>query len=115
MCRRGITPSSNSLFAQKFESHITHVFVYSLHEIAFEKFSLQSKVYRIGSYFANSASCENGISFNFLEIPTHLRFSLNYFWMHVVNNDGSFRQILAELTVLTPASYPTGKTPSYYY
>ena len=53
MCKRCITPSYDSLFAQKLESHITHVFVYSLQlqEIAFKKFSLQSRFIRLGSYF----------------------------------------------------------------
>ena len=39
MYKRGITPSYDSLFAQKLESYITHVFVYSLRlqEIAFKK------------------------------------------------------------------------------
>ena len=53
MCKRCITPSYDSLFAQKLESHITHVFVYSLQlqEIAFKKFSLQSRFIELGSYF----------------------------------------------------------------
>ena len=51
MCKRCITPSYNSLFAKKLESHITHVFVNSLHEIAIEEFSLQSKVYQIRVIF----------------------------------------------------------------
>ena len=89
MCKRCITPSYDSLFAQK-----------GTHLLAFEKFSLQSKVYQIGVIFSNSASCENGTSFNFLKIPTHLHFSLNYVCMHVVNGDGSFRQIHSKLTVL---------------
>ena len=70
MCKRCKTPSYDSLFAQKMESHITHVFVYSLQqqEIAFKKFSLQSQCLSDwGHIFANSASCENGASFNFFQ------------------------------------------------
>ena len=46
MCKGYLTPSYDSLFTQKLYSHITHIFVYSLHAIAFKKFSLQSKVYQ---------------------------------------------------------------------
>ena len=66
----------------------------------------------MGVIVANSASCESGTSSNFLKIPTHLHFSLNYVCMHVVNGDESFRQIHSKLTVLTSASSTAGKTPS---
>ena len=45
MRKRCITPSYDSLIAQKLESHVTHVFVYGLLEKAFKKISLQSEVY----------------------------------------------------------------------
>ena len=107
MSKRCITPSYDSLFAHKLEFHITDVFVHSLHK----KFSFQSK----GSYFANSASFDNGIYFNFLKIPTYRHFSLYYVYMHVVNGDGSFRQIHFKFTVPILASTPAGKTTSCYY
>ena len=54
-------------------------------------FSLQSKVYQIGVIFCQlSILREWHFSFNFLEIPTHLHFSLNYVCMHVANSDGFF-------------------------
>ena len=63
-------------------------------------FSLQSKAYQIGVIFCQlSILREWHFSFNFLEIPTHLHFSLNYVCMHVVNGDGSFCQIHSKLTV----------------
>ena len=52
MCKRCTTPSYDSLLAQKMESNREHVFLYSLHEIALKKFSLQSKIYQIGVIFS---------------------------------------------------------------
>ena len=45
MCKRCITPSYDSSFAQK----ETHIFVYSLYKIAVEKF--QSNVYQLRVIF----------------------------------------------------------------
>ena len=51
MCKRCITPSYVLLFAQRWNPLETHVFVFSLYNIAFKKLSLQSKVYQIGVIF----------------------------------------------------------------
>ena len=69
MCKRCITPSYVLLFAQRWNPLETHVFVFSLYNIAFKKLSLQGsnqRFIRLVSYFAYSASGENGTSFNFL-------------------------------------------------
>ena len=117
LCKRCITPSYDSLVAQKLESHITHVFFYSLQlqKIALRNLASNQSLSDWGHIFAHSASCENGTSFNVFKIPTHVHFSLNHICMHVVNGDGSFRQIHSKSTVLDPASTPAGTTPSCYY
>ena len=114
MCKRCITFSYDSLFAQKLESRITHVFHYSLQlqEIAFRKFSLQLMFF---TFLPTQHPVRMALLLTFLKIPTHLRFSLNYVCMHVVNGDGSFRQIHSNLTAVASASTPPGNPPSCYY
>ena len=97
MCERCITPTYNHIFIVCTEKRLRNL-------------ASNHRFIRLGSYFANSASCGNGSTFNFLKIPIHLHYSLNHVCMHVVNSDESFRQIHYKLTVLTPAGTPAGKT-----